>query len=84
MRNLITIYSRPGCHLCDVAEDVLIGLQSELDFDMEKISIVGDPELEMKYGEEIPVIMIDGQRHAFYRIDPERFKASLAKHRQRQ
>ncbi len=84
MPNVITIYSRPGCHLCDVALDVLENLQKELDFDIEKLSIEGDPELERKYGDQIPVIKIDGEHHDFYSVDPERFRASLARHRQRQ
>ncbi len=84
MPNVITIYSRPGCHLCDVALEILETLQKELDFDIEKISIEGDSELESKYGDEIPVIKIDGEHHDFYRVDPDRFRASLARHRQRQ
>jgi glutaredoxin len=84
MPNVITIYSRPGCHLCDVALEILETLQKELDFDIEKTSIEGDSELESKYGDEIPVIKIDGEHHDFYRVDPDRFRASLARHRQRQ
>ena len=84
MPNVVTIYSRPGCHLCDVALDALLDLQTELDFEIEKLSIEGDPELEKKYGEKIPVIKIDGQHHDFYRVDPDRFRASLARHRQHQ
>jgi len=64
--------------------EILETLQKELDFDIEKISIEGDSELESKYGDEIPVIKIDGEHHDFYRVDPDRFRASLARHRQRQ
>jgi len=84
MPNVVTIYSRPGCHLCDVALDVLVNLQEELDFEIEKLSIEGDPELELKYGDKIPVIKIHGSHHDFYRVDPDRFRVSLARHRQHQ
>ena len=84
MRSIVTIYTRNGCHLCEVAEETLKGLQSELDFEIEKRFIDGDLVLEAKYGEQIPVILIDGEHHDFWRVNPERFRASLARHRQRQ
>lgn len=81
-RNLVTVYSRHGCHLCDVALEALTSLQGELDFDLEKLFIDGDEELEKKYGEQIPVIQIDGEHHDFWRVDPDRFRSSLERHRQ--
>jgi len=59
-------------------------MQSDLDFEIEKIYIDGDENLEKLYGEQIPVIQIDGEHHDYWRVDPERFKSSLEKHRQRQ
>lgn len=84
MRNVITIYSRHKCHLCDVALAELELLQEELDFDIEKIFIDGNPQLEREYGEQVPVILIDGKQHDFFRVDPARFRSSLGKHRQHQ
>ena len=84
MSNLITIYSRQGCHLCEVAEATLTDLKEELDFEIEVNFIDGDIELEKLYGNEVPVIHIDGEHHDFYKVDPERFRSSLEKHRQRQ
>ena len=81
---LVTVYTRKGCHLCDVAIETLELLQPELHFDIEKRFIDGDPVLEEKYGELIPVIHIDGEHHDFYRVDPDRFRSSLDRHRQRQ
>jgi hypothetical protein len=82
MRNLITIYSRRGCHLCEVAESTLTQMKQELDFDIDVVLIDGDQELEKLYGHEVPVIHIDGEHHDFYKVNPERFKSSLEKHRQ--
>ena len=84
MRNLVTVYSRRNCHLCDVAEEVLNQLKEELDFDIEKVFIDGDSSLEKQFGEQVPVIHIDGEHHDFWKIDPVRFRTSLEKHRQHQ
>lgn len=79
---IVTVFTRHGCHLCHVALETLEQLQSELDFWVEKIYIDGDEKLEELYGEKIPVIHIDGEHHDFWRVDPERFRSSLEKHRQ--
>ena len=84
MSNLVTIYSRHGCHLCEVAEATLAELKEELNFEIEIKYIDGSNELEKMYGHEVPVIHIDGEHHDFYKVDPLRFRSSLEKHRQRQ
>jgi glutaredoxin len=81
---VVTIYSRKNCHLCDVAIESLETVKSELNFEIEKIYIDGDTELTAKYGEEVPVIHIDGIHHDMFRVDLERFRSSLEKHRQHQ
>ena len=82
-RDQVLVYSRQGCHLCEVAYAELAALAVNLDFDLEEIFIDGDQDLVRKYGEEVPVIHINGEHHDFFRVDPERFKSSLEKHRQR-
>ena len=59
-------------------------MKNELLFEVEIAYIDGNTELEKLYGNEVPVIHINGEHHDFYKVDPERFKASLEKHRQRQ
>jgi len=81
---VITVFTRHGCHLCEVAVEVLEGMRNELNFEIEKIYIDANAELEKLYGEQVPVIHIDGIHHDFFRVDPGRFKSSLEKHRQRQ
>ena len=81
---VVTVYSRKNCHLCDVALDSLETVKDELAFEIEKIYIDGDEELTTKYGEEVPVIHIDGKHHDIFRVDLERFRSSLEKHRQHQ
>ena len=59
-------------------------MRSELDFTIEKIYIDGDEKLERLYGEQVPVVHINGEHHDFFRVDPERFRSSLEKHRRHQ
>jgi hypothetical protein len=59
-------------------------MREELAFKIEIIYIDGDAELEKLYGNEVPVIHINGEHHDFYKVDPERFRSSLEKHRRHQ
>ena len=81
---MVTVYSRHGCHLCENAVNTLENMREELAFEIEIIYIDGDSELEKLYGNEVPVIHINGEHHDFYRVDPERFRTSLEKHRRHQ
>jgi len=81
---MVTVYSRHGCHLCENAVNTLEGMREELAFTIDVIYIDGNPELEKLYGNEVPVIHINGEHHDFYKVDPERFKTSLEKHRRHQ
>ncbi|CAN2221272.1 Glutaredoxin-like [Candidatus Nanopelagicaceae bacterium] len=81
---MVTVYSRHGCHLCEDAVNTLESMREELAFEIEIIYIDGDAELEKLYGHEVPVIHINGQHHDFYKVDPERFRTSLEKHRRHQ
>jgi glutaredoxin len=74
---LVTIYSRKNCHLCDVAKKVVESAKAEAEFDLEIVFIDGDAQLEKLYGEEVPVTMINGQRHDFFRVDRARFIAAV-------
>jgi glutaredoxin len=77
----VTVYSRHGCHLCESAEKTINSLAQDLEFSVEILYIDGNEELEKLYGNEVPVIHINGEHHDFYRVDPVRFKTSLEKYR---
>ncbi len=81
---MVTVFSRHGCHLCENAVNTLESMREELAFTIDVIYIDGNPELEKIYGNEIPVIHINGEHHDFYKVDPERFRTSLEKHRRHQ
>jgi glutaredoxin len=80
----VTVYSRHGCHLCEIAEQTINSLRIDLEFSVEVLYIDGNEELEKLYGTEVPVIHINGEHHDFYKVDPVRFKTSLEKYRQHQ
>ncbi len=73
----VQIYSRKGCHLCEEALQTLEVLQKELNFEIQEVFIDGDADLEYKYGEQVPVIQIDGQAHDFFTVNPARFRRSF-------
>lgn len=80
----VTVYSRQGCHLCEIAEKTLEDLRKELAFNLETLYIDGNADLEKLYGTEVPVIHINGEHHDFYRVDPVRFRICLEKYRPHQ
>ena len=64
----LTIYSRPGCHLCDEMKAVVERVAGSVPLTVEEIDISRDAELDERYGLEIPVLMVDGKKAAKYRI----------------
>jgi len=64
----LTIYSRPGCHLCDEMKAVVGRVAQTIPLSLEEIDISTDPELETRYGLEIPVLLVEGKKAAKYRI----------------
>jgi glutaredoxin len=80
----LTLIGKPGCHLCDEARDAIDGVLLEFrkanpktDVTLEELSILEDEALRLKYAEEIPVLLIDGKMHNYWRIDDERLMRAL-------
>ncbi len=74
----ITLIGKPGCHLCDVAEETIAKVAADVGTEYETVSILDDPALNEKYWEMIPVILVDGEQHDFYRVDERRLREALA------
>jgi glutaredoxin len=66
----VILYGAPGCHLCDDAKEVLDRQRELLGFELEVVDISGDSELEARYREEIPVVLVAGRKAFKYRVDP--------------
>ncbi len=73
----VTVYSRPGCHLCEVALEVVASVCGPLGESWVEVDITTDPDLEDRFSEEIPVTFVDGRQHDFWRVDPARLHAAL-------
>ena len=74
----VTLLGKPGCHLCDDARAVVLGvLAQHPEVPFEEKSILDDPELLDAYAEEIPVVLIDGRVHTIWRVDEDRLRAAL-------
>ena len=77
MSTRVTLYGKPGCHLCDDAREVIARVCADLGTTYEEVDITTDPALQRRYGEQIPVTLVDGRRHDFWRVDPDRLRAAL-------
>jgi glutaredoxin len=80
----LTLIGKPGCHLCDDAREaidaVLFEFRSanpDVEVMVEEQNILEDEALQLKYAEEIPVLLIDGNMHNYWRIDEERLMRAL-------
>jgi glutaredoxin len=74
----VTVYGAPGCSLCDRALEVVEAARGELGFELEVVDVAGDPELEARYRELLPVIEIDGVRAFTYFVDLDALRARLS------
>ena len=73
----VTVYSRTGCHLCEIAIDLIKSVKQENNFSLEIKLIDNNSELEKEYGEQVPVILIEGKVHDYWRVDLERFTKAI-------
>ena len=73
----LTIYSRPGCHLCDEMKAVVETVARSIPISLEEIDISTDPALETQYGLEIPVLLVEGKKAAKYRIGETELRRML-------
>ena len=76
MKN-VTVYSRSGCHLCEIAMDRINSVKKDYEFSLEIFLIDNNNELEKEFGEQVPVIMIDNTIHDYWRVDLERFTKAI-------
>jgi glutaredoxin len=74
----IRVYHAAGCHLCERALAQVRGLRDELGFELEEVAIDGDPELEARYREWLPVVELDGERLFVYHVHEGAFRRRLA------
>jgi hypothetical protein len=73
----ITLIGRQGCHLCEVARAVIAEVAAQEGVGWVEVSIDDDLDRYDRYGEYIPVVLVDGRQHDYWRVDPDRLRAAL-------
>jgi len=73
----VVLYGAEGCHLCERARAQLAALREELGFELDEVDVGGDPELEARYREWLPVVEIDGERAFVYHLDEDALRRRL-------
>jgi glutaredoxin len=73
----VTVITRVGCHLCEVAEQTVARLADELGFRWSTLDVDADAARRHEYSDRVPVILIDGREHGYWRVEEARFRKAL-------
>lgn len=73
----MTLLSRAGCHLCEQARALLALICAEAGAYLSEVDVDGEPELRAEYGDRLPVFLLDGREHGYWRVEPDRLRAAL-------
>lgn len=75
----VTVVTRAGCHLCQDAETVVAALAAELGFAWHSVDVDADPDTQDRFGDRVPVILVDGREHGYWRVEPARLRRAVAR-----
>lgn len=75
----VTLITRVGCHLCQDAELLLRRLREELGFGYGELDVDAEPARRDEYSDRVPVILIDGKEHGYWRVEEPRFRKALSR-----
>ncbi len=73
----LVLLTRPGCHLCDVAKEAMARVSAASGQPWQEINVETDLDLETEYGDRLPVILLDGREHGYWRVEEERLLRDL-------
>lgn len=73
----VVLYSRKGCHLCEVVKESLGKLSRRGGFAWKEVDVDGDDDLRRRFNDEVPVVFIDGRKAFKYRMDEQEFLRKL-------
>lgn len=74
----LALITRPGCHLCEVAAHEMDVIAADTGETWEEINVESDLELEREYGDRVPVVLLDGREHGYWRVEAQRLRRDLA------
>jgi glutaredoxin len=75
----VTLVTRAGCHLCEAAEEALDRVTAATGEPWTAVDVDGDAELQRDYGDRVPVVLLDGAEHGYWRVEEDRLLRDLAK-----
>jgi glutaredoxin len=75
----VTLVTRRGCHLCEEAETLLRRLSAEVGFSYTEVDVDDDPARQAEYSDRVPVILIDGKEHGYWRVEEARFRSAVSR-----
>src|SRR5262245_20155221 len=75
----LTLYGRADCHLCHEMRAVVDAVRREIGFELEEVDVDGDPALVAAYGEEVPVLLVNGRKAFKYRVTPRDLRVRLTR-----
>jgi glutaredoxin len=73
----VTLYTRPGCHLCDEAKFAMAPLLREFGARLREVNVDLDPALHARYTNDVPVVFLGSRKVAKHRLDPRQFRRQL-------
>jgi glutaredoxin len=74
---LLTLYGKPGCHLCEEARRAIEAVRAEREFELREVDVSLEPDLNRSYGERIPVVEIEGEEAFRFHVDPQALRDRL-------
>ena len=74
----VIVYSRKGCHLCEIVKESLVKLHKRGGFHRRDVDVDSDPNLRRQYNDQVPVVFINGRKAFKYRMDEQEFLRKLA------
>jgi glutaredoxin len=75
----VVLYSRKGCHLCELVKESLAKLSRHAEFDWREIDVDSDPELRRQYNDQVPVVFINGRKAFKYHLDEKEFLRKISR-----
>ncbi|MDQ1709611.1 MAG: hypothetical protein QOG49_996 [Frankiaceae bacterium] len=77
MSHQVTLLGKPGCHLCDEAREAIRRIAADLGIAWDERDVTADPADFAEYGDRIPVILVDGREHGYWRVEEDRLRRAL-------
>lgn len=73
----VTLLTRPGCHLCDDAKEAMARVAAASGVPWRELDVTTDRELELEYSDRLPVVLLDGKEHGYWRVEEDRLLRDL-------